>query len=183
MSERQSRSATTRPLIGPSQEDVPPAKLPSVEQVLQLISWNRQQPASKNKPVYSFCCDMNRDKTAVCLNDGGCVARGVPCLLYKVKRWWIKAGFDTVTDFRIREKLKEAQDAYNIIFRHRDRKSAPEVKKRTEYLESIKKSFDISDPNARILIVNDKNRSERAKKEDLEFFDDYLGKYNFLIHC
>ena len=119
MSERQSRSATTRPLIGPSQEDVPPAKLPSVEQVLQLISWYRQQPASRNKPVSSFCCDTNRNKTAVCLDEGGCVSRGVPCLLHKVKKWWIKAGFDTVTDFRIREKLKEAQDAYNIIFRHR----------------------------------------------------------------
>ena len=42
-------------------------------------------------------------------------------------------------------------------------------------MEEISKTWNIADPNARKVIQNDENRSEDAKKEDIEFFDDNFG--------
>ena len=177
MAGRQSRAAALRPLIGSSLEDVPVAKLPSQKDVLRVIAHYRQQIGCQKKPVSTFTCDVKRDKTASCNDaDGGCVARGERCLLYKVKKIWIQAGLYTVTDSRIIEKLIKIQEKYNEIIRHLKRKTKKEEDNRNEFLEIIEKTFDISDPNCRLAIVNDKNRSEQAKEDDLKFFDDYIGK-------
>ena len=148
MAGRQSRAAALRPLIGSSLED-----------------------------VSTFTCNVKRDKKASCNDeDGGCVARGEKCLLYKVKKIWIQAGLSTVTDSRIIEKLINIQEKYNDILRHIKRKTTKEEDNRNEFLENIEKTFDISDPNCRLAIVNDKNRTEQAIEDDLKFFDDYIGK-------
>lgn len=36
-------------------------------------------------------------------------------------------------------------------------------------------TWDITDPNARLAILNDENRSDQAKQEDLVFFNDFVG--------
>ena len=49
------------------------------------------------------------------------------------------------------------------------------IASREKFLEEISKTWDIADPNARKMILNDENRSEDAKKEDIEFSDDKFG--------
>ena len=44
-----------------------------------------------------------------------------------------------------------------------------------KFIEKIKSTWDITDPNAKNAIINDPNRSQKAKEEDLAFFDDYFG--------
>ena len=181
MAGRQSRASTTRFLIGPCQEQIPVAKLPNTEAVLQVISHYRLLPACKSKPVIDFCCGLKKDKSSFCLDDDGCVAKQEPCLLFKVKERYLQAGIVTVSDERIRIKLKETQDYYNSIYRERDRQTAGAVKKRDAYREVLKKTFNIVDPNARHHITNDTKRDDAARIEDLRFFDDYFGKILLLL--
>ena len=48
--------------------------------------------------------------------------------------------------------------------------------KREKFQSELKSTWKIADPNAREAILNDPNRSEQAKEEDLAFFDDYFGE-------
>ena len=63
-----------------------------------------------------------------------------------------------------------------MVFRHRNRDTVAMKLSRQQYEEEIKKTFDIAHPEARNAIVNDLNRSEKAKEEDLAFFDDFFGE-------
>ena len=48
--------------------------------------------------------------------------------------------------------------------------------KEDKYTSKIQNTFDIKDPNARNVIENDPVRSETARKQDLAFYDDFLGQ-------
>ena len=175
--DRSSRSSSTKPFIGHSESDVPAGGLPSKKQVLKMIAWFREQPKSQKKPVENFCCPLKySEKVAQCLLDGGCIEIGQPCLAYKVKLRWDQAGILTVVDTRIVEKLVKIQKEYNTVFDRRNRQSLAAETEREIYLASIEETFDIKDPNARIAILNNKNRSDKDREEDLAFFDDYLGE-------
>jgi hypothetical protein len=100
---------------------------------------------------------------------------------FQVKDNWVLAGIFTVSDVRIRERLVELSGAYNKQFRNRNIMTLKLVETRKAYLAQIKKTFDVKDPNARQAILDDRNRSENAKTEDLGFFNDFLG--NCCIYC
>ena len=140
-----------------------------------MIAWHREQPKSQMKSILSFCCESDRQKVALCLQEGGCMEQENPCLLEKVKLPWQMAGITTIGDFSIKEKLRKAREDLRAIDKnlHKETEAARDVRKK--YLEKIEKTFDISDPNARAIIMADTNREDRDKKEDIEFFDDFLG--------
>lgn len=169
------RSSSTKPLIGHSQEDVPKHGLPSVVDVLRVISCEREKPKAKKKSVVSFCCSMNKDRDSSCLLENGCYEREDPCLIYKVKKKWKEAGIVTVSDARIREKLVDINDDYNKVMKSKSKTTPGAEAERAKYQVDIAKTFDISDPNARQAILDDFERSDEAKIEDLAFLDDYLG--------
>jgi hypothetical protein len=177
---RSSRASSSRLFIGHSQPHVLTGGLASVEDVLRVIAWHREQPKSQKKSVESFCCPGNREKVAKCLLEGGCHENEDPCLAFKIKRGWMEAGIITVSDYWIKEWLEEIQEKYNKMFCHRNKESVAVQEERDTYVMAIKKTFDIKDPNAHLAIINDTNRSMKAKEEDLAFYDDYLG--NELSH-
>jgi hypothetical protein len=169
------RSAATKPLIGHSSPDVPRGRLPSSEDVLKVLANFREKPRSQKKGVLAFCCPLDRKYQSLCLQEGGCGERDDPCLLLKVKLPWLQAGIVTISDQSIQKRLLGLNEKYSMIFRHRNEVSAPKVASREAFVESMKKTFDIKDANARQVILEDSNRSEESKTEDLSFFDDFLG--------
>ena len=176
MTEFSTRSSTTKPLIGQSQSNVPPGQLPSEGDILRLLANYREKPKCNKKGVLAFCCPNNRDKEAICQLQGGCAEKPEheQCILYKVKITWLKAGILTVSDSRIKEKIVSLSESYNKIFRHRNVMTDTVKKHREEYIKGLQKTFDIKDPKARQMIVDDPLRSEKDKEEDLSYFDDYL---------
>ena len=58
------------------------------------------------------------------------------------------------------------------IYRHKDRQTEAYISSKEKFMDRIKKSWDITDPNARNAFLNDSCRTPQAKKEDLGFYDD-----------
>ena len=148
-----------------------------------MVSHFREQRNDKFKSVLDFCCPGNRQKEAICLQEGGCGEKEETCLFLRVKLPWLKAGILTVGDDSIKKKIHALNDAYGMMFRHRNDESEKAKKKREEYAVENKKTFDISKKEARNLIKNDPDRSAAAVKEDLAFFDDQLGPDNRRKMC
>ena len=173
------RSATSLPpnaedFIGSSISELPPGKLPSVKDVLQLICHYREQPKASRKGVSDFCCSsQTASKEAGCLKVGGCVEEGAPCLAFKVKRPYLQAGFVTLSDQAIERHLKKISEELVAVKKLKARSTG--VSRQVEYEREILKTLNILDPNARTSIMNDANRSEAAKQEDLRFYDDFFG--------
>lgn len=97
-----------------------------------------------------------------------------------MKKNWVKAGIVTVSDRRVQERLLQINQEYTKISKNKSKTTPAAESERKAYSESIAKTFDIKDPNARQAILDDAQRTDEAKEEDLAFFDDYLGMY-FLV--
>ena len=65
------RSSTSHPLIGHSISNVPSYSLASELELLRMIAWHREQPKSQCKSILSFCCQSDRQKVALCMQEGG----------------------------------------------------------------------------------------------------------------
>ena len=146
---RKSRSSCEKPFIGHSEENVPDKGLPSTLDVLRVISHEREKPKSSKKSVPSMCCPSLKERNCQCLLEGGCLEKGDPCLLMKVKRKWNEAGIITVSDVRIKEKLTQINIDYGKILKNKSKVSDAAEEERRQYKENIEKTFDIKDPNAR----------------------------------
>ena len=108
-----------------------------------MVSYFREQRNDKFKSVLDFCCPGNRQKEAICLQEGGCGEKEETCLFLWVKLPWLKAGIVTVGDDTIKKRIHALNDAYTMIFRHRKDESEKAKKKREEYAVENKKTFDI----------------------------------------
>ena len=135
-----------------------------------MVSHFREQRDAKFKIVLDFCCPGNRQKEAICLQEGGCGEKEETCLFLRVKLPWLKAGILTVGDDSIKKKIHALNDAYGMMFRHRNDESEKAKKKREEYAVENKKTFDISKKDARNLIKNDPDRSSAAWYKYLPHF-------------
>ena len=169
------RSTTNRDLIGQSRPDIPPRRLPTVECVLRVLAYRRQQPKCQSKGPLAFCCPLNKEHQAQCLLPGGCGEREEPCVQLRATLPYRQAGILTISDYHIQKKIAALSEEFAGIHRHRKIQTLKVQATRDKYLEKIRTTFDITDPNARISIVNDPVRSERAIEEDLAFFDDSFG--------
>ena len=169
-------SVTTKPYIGSPQSDVPPGKLPALEDVLRVFAFLREQPAAAKKPIDRFCCHITRTKESQCNTEEGCVASGKPCLLYLIKLPFIEAGIVTISDYSIMEKLKSVSGDYSLLLKIVNRESESATQTKEKYMVTLGKTFDITDFKAREIIANDEQRSGVAKREDLLFFDDYFSE-------
>ena len=90
---------------------------------------------------------------------------------------WHQARIITISDVRIKERLVEINSNYGKVLKNKSKTTPAAEEERKKYLVEIEKTFDIKDPNARLAIINDLERTFEAQQEDLAFFDDYLGNY------
>ena len=177
------RSSSVKHYIGCPRSDLPAGKLPSIQDVLRVQAWCREQPKCSNQRVVNMCCSINTStRESDCFKEGGCRSEsggeggGEACLTFKVKTPYLKAGIVTVTDRTIVDHLVKTNDEYTNMKKYIGRESESAKLKRDEYVAKIAKTFHIIDPNARRAIENDPKRDQKAKEEDLKYFDDYFGE-------
>ena len=169
-------SVSVKTYIGCTKPDVPAGKLASVQDVLQVQAWHREQAGCSRKAISHFCCNVNTStREGNCVKEAGCVSLNVPCLLRKIKLPFLQAGIITISDWYILQNLKAANTDYQTMLKIKDRQTESAEETREQYKKEICKTFDITDKNAIAIIGNDQNRSERAKREDLRFYEDYFG--------
>ena len=143
-------------------------KLPTIEQVLKLYFFLREQAGAKNSHVSQ---------------------KEISCKVAShVVMYWNMAGYKTKVMPRVENSISKELAIYNTILKSRKRTTAGEIKKRTEYFEKIKKLFDIATPNlveiltkSRLLGVDDECPRYRVeegytrKTEDVSFLLDQRG--------
>ena len=110
-------SVSTLHYIGSPRSDLPPGKLPSLQDVLRVCAFRKEQPAAAKKSLESFCCHIQGTKESQCNTDVGCKTSGEPCLLYLTKLPFIEAGIVTISDYSILEKLKSSHADYKLLCR------------------------------------------------------------------
>ena len=161
----------------PSDDILPfsgPLKLPCIEQVLKLFYYFREQFGKKNGHV------------------------GQEEVIYKVikhvVKYWDMAGFKVKTINNMVGQFKKQLAKYQSINKNQKRSSLTEQKKREDYLQEIKKLFDIATPGledllhkSRLLGTDDENPRYRVKTgytrktEDISFLQDQRGDRKMLM--
>ena len=169
------RAASTKPFIGHSHPDFPPRRLPTPENFLCVLSSYREAPKCQKKGPLSFCCPVTKDSSTKCLKAGGCGERDSPCLQLKLLLPFYQAGIVTVSGRAIQKKIVDLNEEYRTICKTKDVMTSGIVTNREKFLDKIKRTWDLTDVNARKVILNDELRTEEAKKEDVAFFDDNFG--------
>ena len=104
------------------------------------------------------------------------------------------AGFVTLSESGIIKKIKKEVEKYQNINKHKNRNSQTEMNKRQEYLENVKKLFDIAALNLvdilekdRLLGNDDQNPLYRSsegytrKTEDVAFLEDQRGERTMIL--
>ena len=151
-----------------------PLKLPCIEQVLKLFYYFREQFGKTNGQV------------------------GQEEVIYKVIRhvvqYWDMAGFKVKTMNNMVGQFKKQLAKYQSINKNQKRCSQTEQKKREDYLNGIKKLFDIGTPGLedlliknRLLGTDDDNARYRVEKgytrktEDISFLQDQRGERKMVM--
>ena len=103
----------------------------------------------------------------MCLKKSGCVESNNLCLSFKVKKPCLQAGLFAVFDQTILRNLNKINETQVVMAKIKGNSTSGAESRGDAYQIEIKKTIDMVDLNARSIIVNDKNRSERAKKKTL----------------
>ena len=116
------RSTSSSSLDIGSSPQLPPGKLPSVKDVLKLICYHIEQPKAAKKGISDFCCTSSTvSKEAECLQEGGCIESGKPCLAFKVKKPYLmvmsrRKALSTICNLLNFNCFQHHQNQENITF-------------------------------------------------------------------
>ena len=112
-------SSSTKHYIGTPQSHFPPGKLPSLQDVLKVQAFLRQQPGCHNRSIDKLCCPTMsyNSRESNCDKEGGCVSRGKPCLLSTTKLPYLQAGIAIISDWSWVQKLKGANSEYQKMLK------------------------------------------------------------------
>jgi hypothetical protein len=172
---RVSRSTTEEFLIGQSCPETPMFRLPSQEDTLRLISYQKQKQGCGKKSLSDLLCPTTKSKEAKCFLKEGCVERNDFCPIYSLKVRWMQAGIETISDLEIKRKIIKLYESYQKVRKKKTDKSKKSQENRDNYMREIKKTFSIMSPGARDVILSDSARNAEDKAEDIAFLDDYVG--------
>nr|XP_047139164.1 uncharacterized protein LOC124815070 [Hydra vulgaris] len=147
-------------------------QLPTGLDILQHLIYNQQcQSASVSNII---ACPLKK-------NFSRCSDSCCECILSKIKRSWIKAGFDVLTDLVLVKKHFNLHKSYSNLKKNAKRGTSGDLAKQNEFEIEIKKLFWAGNSNLKNIISQDKKRSLRDKIEDLKFLEDQEGQRKFVI--
>ena len=92
-----------------------------------------------------------------------------------IKRPWVKAGFEILSNRSIKNHLDKLEKDYYNLTKNKKRQNEKDKKNQEAFKTEIDKVFWIGKPGLRDSIENDKNRDAKAIQEDLLFLADQLG--------
>ncbi|XP_065681669.1 uncharacterized protein LOC124811056 [Hydra vulgaris] len=121
-------------LVGKRIGIIPITQLPTKKTVLQYYHYRDLMLRADFPNISSVSialCSLGNFFTAQCAEIGGCLQKGLPCVLYEVKKIWQKAGIPyTNTDKHIRDKIVVLENRRKDLNKHRNRLSTNLVLKR-----------------------------------------------------
>ncbi|XP_065644916.1 uncharacterized protein LOC136075487 [Hydra vulgaris] len=114
--------------------------------------------------------------TAQCAEIGGWLQKSLPCFVYEVKKILQKAGIPFInTDKHIREKIVDLEKKRKDLNKHRNRLSTNLVLKREQFSRMLEEVFDVSQKNCEGIIMKDKTKDIKTRREDADFLNDQKG--------
>ncbi|XP_065642566.1 uncharacterized protein LOC136074187 [Hydra vulgaris] len=121
-------------------------------------------------------CPLGDFFTAQCAEIGGCLQKCLPCVLYEVKKIWLKAGIPFVnTDKHIRDKIVDLEKKRKDLDKHRNRLSKNLVLKRETFSRMLEEVFDVSQNNCEHTNMKDKTKDLKTRRVDADFLNDQKG--------
>ncbi|XP_065656779.1 uncharacterized protein LOC136082191 [Hydra vulgaris] len=148
-------------------------QLPTGLDILQHLIYNQQCRSVSISSI--IACPPKK-------NFSRCSESCCECILSKIKRPWIKAGFDVLTDLSLVKKLFKLHKSYSNLKKNAKRRNSGDLAKKNEFEIEIKKLFWAGNSNLiLILISKDKKRSLKDKIEDLKFLEDQENERKFVI--
>ncbi|XP_065675391.1 uncharacterized protein LOC136091613 [Hydra vulgaris] len=173
MSEAQLRSMKKELfIIKEAKPAISDIQLPTGLDILQHLIYNQQ---CRSVSISSIIACPPKKKFSRC-SESCC-----ECILSKIKRPWIKAGFDVLTDLSLVKKLFKLHKSYSNLKKNAKRGNSGDLAKQNEFEIEIKKLFWAGNSNLKDTISKDKKRSLKDKIEDLKFLEDQENERKFVI--
>lgn len=132
------------------------------------------------------CPQLHNTRDLIC-KDGSCENPNQRCVTSAVIDVWKKAGFENyvISGSAVREKILKLHHKYKKL---KDLKSLnwnssadSFVKIQKEFVEESARLLDISVAKFEEKILSDRMRSQEAKEEDIQFFQDQKGERHMYI--
>ncbi|XP_065660687.1 uncharacterized protein LOC136084524 isoform X1 [Hydra vulgaris] len=122
-------------------------------------------------------CPLGDFFTAQCAEIGSCLQKCLPCVVYELKKIWQKAGIPFInTDKHIRDKIVDLKKKRKDLNKHRNHSSTNLVLKREQFSRMLEEVFDIiSQKNCEGIIMKDKTKDIKTRREDADFLNDQKG--------
>ena len=137
-------------------------QLPSQEEVIKLFLFLRQVAGPKNRFIQDV--DLIQIITNVC------------------KRYWEMAGFPTLTEKNIKEKLKKLMSVYREQKKNESRSSEVMIARREEFRREVKKLFNIASQDIEKKLGTDRIRKNlNVVEEDLKFYEDQKTERKMIL--
>jgi len=95
-----------------------------------------------------------------------------PCVLRAVKSPWLKAGFSTIEDRSIVNRIHRIDEKWVKMNKNKNKKTKAFLDSQNEYSEELKGLFNIAVKDIEDKISMDRIRDTSSKEEDLVFWKD-----------
>ena len=181
------RSRTEQFLVGQPSPDLPDGLLPSYSDVLKDVLWKKAKMGNQLPTKDVVCCDMQHGgKESGCGGPMGCLSKSKEienmCTVGKVKEKWKQAGFKTVNDNLIKNKIVEVSSKYQRnIKKRRKRNTKGAVEERDKFKTQLDMCFDISSADVIKAIECDKKRTKEDIVRDKAFLEDQLNERKMMF--
>ena len=155
----------------------PLLKLPSEADIIRLVWGHVGSNFRGYRGVNSISCTI-KDRRGVCQlgEEGSCSIQNTPCLLFKVKERWLKAGFPMIdSDQKILMKitaLKEKFDKKKRTFNQKKMTVEEQVKFSQELAN---RTFSIAPSDWKQRMLADSFLTSSTNKERIRVMLDYVG--------
>ncbi|XP_065670913.1 uncharacterized protein LOC136089116 [Hydra vulgaris] len=120
-------------------------------------------------------CPLGDFFTAQCAEIGSCLQKCLLCVLYEVKKIWQKGIPFINTDKHIRDKIVDLEKKRKDLNKHRNHLSTNLVLKIENFSRMPEVVFDIIHSNCEDIIMKDKTKDLKTRKEDVDFLNDQKG--------
>ena len=156
---------------------VPPLKLASEAVAIRLIWGQVNSDFNGFRGVKDLCCQVKvndrKERRGICNILGGCMEKGSPCLLLKIKERWIEAGLPIIdNDYKIIEKVAKL----NAEFTKKRRYTKLTVIKKEEYVNKLKTTtLNLAPSNYKVRIKADQILSAAQNFDKITLLEDYIG--------
>ena len=143
-----SRSSTKKFLVGQFCDNVPESQLPTGRDVLKFLYHKKYEESLKSRQTPStsdiISCTLDRKThTSKCDENESCTEES-PCVVRAIKKPWMKAGFPTIQDRSIKDKVLGLDKEWIKLNKHAKREDERFRKNCDEFSSKIDSLFNIS---------------------------------------